>query len=180
MKSPSDIRRESRTLDFQPGQSPSAYASREVGNLVPRPLEIGARTSRTGPAQALNQNVPGPRKLVQVPRPLYEYNSYEYGVSLFEHLRARALLIAGAHPDANRDGSADLVRMTHYRSLFSLVNQVMLRESGDEPLLVIHSRAFGYRPDLPPPALAAPPPSIASITSFSTLKGRPTCRYCSA
>ena len=48
--------------------------------------------------------------LIQVPRPLYEVNSFEYAVSLFERLNARALLISCAHPDANRDGSADLVR----------------------------------------------------------------------
>ena len=87
--------------------------------------------------------------LIQVPRPLYEVNSFEYAVSLFERLNARALLIAGAHPDANRDGSADLVRLQNMHSLFSLVNQVLLRESGDMPMMAIHSRARGYREGAP-------------------------------
>jgi hypothetical protein len=87
--------------------------------------------------------------LIQVPRPLYEVNSFEYAVSLFERLNARALLIAGAHPDANRDGSADLVRQENMLSLFSLVNQVLLRESGDMPMMAIHSRARGYRAGVP-------------------------------
>lgn len=89
--------------------------------------------------------------VVQVPRPLFEINSFEYGVALFERLDARALLIAGAHPDTNLDGSSDIVRLEHIGSLFSLVSQVLLREAGDEPVLIVHSRAMGYRPDTPPP-----------------------------
>ena len=100
----------------------------------------GTYVFRLGPARGY---------LVQVPRPLYEINSFEYGVSLFERLKARALMVAGADPGANLDGSANLVRLEHLRSLFSLVNQVVLRESGDDPMLVIHSRARGYRPELP-------------------------------
>jgi hypothetical protein len=86
---------------------------------------------------------------VQVPRPLHEVNSFEYAVALFERLNAGALLIAGAHPDANRDGSADLVRLANLRSLFSLVSQVLFRESADAPLMAIHSRARGLRADVP-------------------------------
>jgi len=89
--------------------------------------------------------------LLQVPRPLYETNSFEYAVAQFERLKARALLIAGTHPDANTDGSADLVLMSNQASLFTLTNQVILRETAARPLLVLHSRALGYRPDTPPP-----------------------------
>lgn len=83
--------------------------------------------------------------LVEVPRPLYEVSSFEYAVSLYERLNAVLLAIGGTHPDANPDGSADLVRPENVQSLFSLVNQVVLREAGDEPQLVVHSRALGYR-----------------------------------
>lgn len=89
--------------------------------------------------------------LLQVPRPLYETNSFEYAVAQFERLKARALLIAGTHPDANTDGSADLVLMSNQASLFTLTNQVILRETAARPLLVLHSRALGYRPDTPAP-----------------------------
>ena len=102
----------------------------------------GTYVFRLGPAQGY---------LVQVPRPLFEMNSFECGVSLFERLQARALLIAGAHPAANLDGSADIVRMDHFSSLFSLVNQVVLREAGDTPMFTVHSRAMGYREDVPAP-----------------------------
>lgn len=84
--------------------------------------------------------------MVQVPRPLFEINSFEYGVNLFERLSARALLIGGAHPAANRDGSANLVSGSIKESLFSLVSQGVLRES-PEPIMVIQSRAFGLDPN---------------------------------
>ncbi len=100
----------------------------------------GTYVFRMGPANGY---------LVQVPRPLYEINSFEYGVSLFERLKAQALMVAGADPGANLDGSADLVRTENLRSLFSSISQAVLREAGDHPMLVIHSRARGYRPDLP-------------------------------
>ncbi|MCU7873001.1 MAG: poly-gamma-glutamate biosynthesis protein PgsC/CapC [Candidatus Thiodiazotropha sp. (ex Lucinoma borealis)] len=83
--------------------------------------------------------------LVQVPRPLYEVSSFEYGVSLFQRLNAKALLLAGAHPGTNTDGSADIIRLDNVVNLFSLVNQVVLREAGDAPMLVVHSRALSRR-----------------------------------
>ena len=85
--------------------------------------------------------------LVQVPRPLYEINSFEYAMFLFERLDAKALLIAGANPKANLDGSADIVKYGNMTSLFTLASQVMLRESHDQPMMVIHSRAFGRQGD---------------------------------
>lgn len=93
--------------------------------------------------------------VVEVPRPLQEVDSLEYGIALFERLQARALLIAGAHPAANRDGSADLVRADNLRSLFTLVGQVLVREAGDAPLLLVQSRARGYRSDAPTAAADA-------------------------
>jgi hypothetical protein len=92
--------------------------------------------------------------LVQVPRPLFEVNSFEYGVNLFERLNARALLIGGAHPSTNLDGSADLLSGANKECLFNLVNQVVLRES-HESLMVIQSRAFGLKPDRPVPTAGA-------------------------
>jgi hypothetical protein len=102
----------------------------------------GTYVFRLGPARGY---------LVQVPRPLYEINSFEYAAALFERLEARALMIAGTDPRANRDGSADLVQIENLASVFSLASQVSLRESPGEPLLVIHARAFGVREDGPTP-----------------------------
>lgn len=87
----------------------------------------------------------GAEYLVQVPRPLSERNIFEYAVSLFETIDARALLIGGSHPLANSDGSADVTQLANKENLFNLVNQVLLREIGDKAMLVIQCRAFSFK-----------------------------------
>lgn len=89
--------------------------------------------------------------IVQVPRPLFEINSFEYGVALFDRLKARAILIGGAHPEANIDGSADLIALRNRMNPFNLASQVILREYKNNNMMVVHSRAFGQRPDSPFP-----------------------------
>ena len=89
--------------------------------------------------------------LIQVPRPLSERNVFEYAASLFDNLEARALLISGAHPMANIDGSADVIKQQNKGNLFNLVNQVLLRQSGTLPMLVVQCRAFAYKADIEPP-----------------------------
>jgi len=80
--------------------------------------------------------------MIQIPHPLSEINTFEYAVALFARLQAKVLLIGGTHPAANLDGSSDLIKYINYKSLFSLVNQVVLREAG--PMLAIQSRAFAH------------------------------------
>lgn len=89
--------------------------------------------------------------VVQVPRPLFDVNSFEVAVSLFERLHAQALLIGGAHPEANQDHTADVLRLENRANIFNLANQVILRETDDQPLLSIQSRVLGARPDTPLP-----------------------------
>ncbi|MFQ5355875.1 MAG: poly-gamma-glutamate biosynthesis protein PgsC/CapC [Mariprofundaceae bacterium] len=84
--------------------------------------------------------------VVQVPRPLFELSSFEYGVSLFERLNARALLISGAHFESNQNRKSDLIKVENKENIFNLVNQVLLRESGDQALLVMQCRGFGGMP----------------------------------
>lgn len=86
--------------------------------------------------------------IIEIPRPGYEVNSFEYATSLFEQLNARALLIAGTHPHANVDGSADMVQFSNKSSLFTLINQIIMRENFDEQLFVFSVRAFGFREDV--------------------------------
>ncbi|MBI3268609.1 MAG: poly-gamma-glutamate biosynthesis protein PgsC/CapC [Planctomycetes bacterium] len=88
--------------------------------------------------------------VVEVPRPLAEVGALEYGVHLFERLDARALLVAGAHPRANLDGSADPTLFSNRLGLFNLAHQVLLREAGEAPLQVVQVRAAGRRPGAPP------------------------------
>lgn len=110
----------------------------------------GTYVLRIGPAQDY---------IVQVPRPLFEVNSFEYGVNLFERLSARALLIGGTHPAANRDGSSNLISSSNKENLFSLVSQGILRES-PERIMVIQSRAFGIDPN-------HATPNAGALISFS-------------
>lgn len=79
---------------------------------------------------------------VEVPRPLFESHSLDFGLSLFRRPGASALLIAGAHPLANRDGTSDISQRVNRQSLFNLVRQVIFREMGDRPLLVAQARAI--------------------------------------
>ncbi|MBF0169948.1 MAG: poly-gamma-glutamate biosynthesis protein PgsC/CapC [Nitrospinae bacterium] len=93
--------------------------------------------------------------VIQAPRPIFEVNSFEYAVYLFERLGARALLIGGSHPSANQDYSADIVKRINKVNVFNLVGQAIARESGDEPLMYIQCRAFGLRPDREQPNVDA-------------------------
>jgi hypothetical protein len=83
--------------------------------------------------------------LIQVPRPLFEQYSYEFGVALFERLQASVFVTAGAHPNANQDNSADLLSPRNKLNLAFLAAQVVLREARDRPLLFVQSRAFGVQ-----------------------------------
>lgn len=87
--------------------------------------------------------------IVQIPHPLLEPYTLEYGIALFERLRGHALLMSGTHAKANSDGSSDVLNANHPQSLFNLVHQVMLRESQQTPMLAAQIRGFGYRPDRP-------------------------------
>ena len=88
------------------------------------------------------RKAPWSNNIVEVPRPLAERQSFEFGASLFQQLDACALFLGGSHPLANRDGSADLGRLTNKCNVFQLVHQSFLREAGDRPLLVLQSRSI--------------------------------------
>lgn len=110
--------------------------------------------------------------IIQIARPISELNTFEYGVSLFENIRARALLIAGAHPLANTDRSADVIKVDNKENLFNLVNQVILRQHTTEPFLVVQSRAFAFRQGIPFPqvdVLLAFDSGITNPNKLSTL-----------
>ena len=79
---------------------------------------------------------------VEIPRPLYERRSFDFGASLFERPRGSALMIAGAHPKANADGSADISKSANKTNLFNLVRHILLRRLGDRPFLITQARAI--------------------------------------
>lgn len=123
-----------------PTRSDFLILSEAPGAAAPRGW--GLYILRLGPAQNL---------FVEVPRPLYEVGSFEFGVAVFQRVDARALLVAGAHPAANLDGTADVLSSSNLRSLFSLASQVLVREAGGAPSLIVQMRGFGFRDDVPVP-----------------------------
>lgn len=86
--------------------------------------------------------------LVQVPRPYFEPNSLELGIALFERMQGAAIAMAGASPLANQDHGADLLAYENKANLLNLVSQVMLRESGNQAVMTLQSRAMPQRPNL--------------------------------
>jgi gamma-polyglutamate biosynthesis protein CapC len=76
---------------------------------------------------------------------LFDLNTLECGVQLFDRLQAESILLAGAHNEANPDQSADVLDFRNTANLFSLVNQIVLRQAQDESKMVVQCR--GYAPD---------------------------------
>jgi len=96
---------------------------------------------------------------VQVPRPLFDRNSLECGVHLFERLQAESLLLAGSHNEANQDQTSDVLNFRNTANLFSLVNQVTMRQAYDLPKMALQCRGFAIEPgviDAPEVLLAFP------------------------
>lgn len=87
---------------------------------------------------------PASEYLVEVPRPVFEQNTFEFGAQLFQALNARAMLISGAHPYANTDGSAQVSSMRHPDTLYNLFHQSLLSHyRGSEPFAVV---VRGFKP----------------------------------
>lgn len=135
------LRDEAATAEFIVLSEKDGAESRHRGTLV---LRLGQRQPY----------------VVQVPRPLLEVNTLEYGTQLFRRLRARALLIAGAHPDANFDGTADIANVRNRENLLNLMQQVLLRSAGRDPLMVVQCRAMRTAEDKVP--------SFDAILSFDS------------
>jgi gamma-polyglutamate biosynthesis protein CapC len=89
--------------------------------------------------------------VVEVPRALSEVNALPYGTALFDWLHADALLVSGQPYAAPAAHLADPLRPANPRTLFNLVNQVLLREAGDGPGMVVQCRTLDPkgRPMLP-------------------------------
>lgn len=80
--------------------------------------------------------------VVEVPRPRFENRSLDFGISLFDRTHASILMVAGAHPRANRDGSADISKAANKTNLFNLCRHVIFRQKADQPQLIIQARAI--------------------------------------
>lgn len=88
--------------------------------------------------------------IIEAPHPLYDRRSPSVALDVYRALDARALLIAGAHRNANRDGSADAAHTQD--SIFESVHESLAKEilaaSGQVIILQIHgfhsSKHAGY------------------------------------
>jgi hypothetical protein len=120
-------------LHKDPGEGSQHLVLRERPDAFPR-RHWGTYIFRLGSARQC---------AIEVPHPIYEMNTLECGTALFERLQACCLLIAGSHPKANIDSSSDVILPENKRSLFNLVNQVVLRETRETQLLVVQVRALG-------------------------------------
>jgi len=78
--------------------------------------------------------------IIEAPHPLYDRRTPSVALDIYRALDARALLIAGAHRNANSDGSADMAHTTE--SIFHSIHVTLLEElkpaTGDLIILQIH------------------------------------------
>ena len=107
---------------------------------------------------------------VEIPRPLAERRSFDFGVSLFQRPRGSVLLIAGAHPRANLDGTADISKAVNRTNLFNLVRHTLLRHLGEKPFLITQARAIQAPVDAD--VVIATDDGATSAANVSPLKGR--------
>lgn len=88
--------------------------------------------------------------IVEAPHPLYDRRTPKVAMDIYRALDAHALLIAGAHRNANSDGSADVAHAPE--SIFHSVHEALVQEiqskSGNPIILQIHgfhtSKHEGY------------------------------------
>jgi len=89
--------------------------------------------------------------IIQAPHPLFDINTPSVALNIYRALDARALLIAGAHRDANLDGSADVSH--NLESVFQSVHEALLQEiqaiSGNAVILQIHGFNSGKHDGYP-------------------------------
>jgi hypothetical protein len=64
--------------------------------------------------------------IVEAPHPLADQTTDHVALDIYRTLKARALLVAGAHRQANRDGSADVAHAPE--SIFESVHEGLLRQ----------------------------------------------------
>lgn len=88
--------------------------------------------------------------IIEVPHPLYDKRTSTVALNIYRALNARALVIAGAHRNANADGSADVAHAPEsiFHSVHDALSQEVKTTTGDVIILQIHgfhtSKHDGY------------------------------------
>lgn len=80
--------------------------------------------------------------IIEAPHPLYDRRTPSVALDLYRALNARALLIAGAHRNANNDGSADVSHAPE--SIFESVHEALTKElrNSSAPVIVLQIHGF--------------------------------------
>jgi hypothetical protein len=88
--------------------------------------------------------------IIEAPHPIYDKRTPSVALAIYRALDARALMIAGAHRNANRDKSADVAHAKEsiFQSIHIALTQEIEAKSGDIIILQIHgfhgSKHKGY------------------------------------
>ena len=121
--------------------------------------------------------------LVEVAHPVHDVNTPQVGVQAFRDGRAAALLVAGAHRHANRDGSSDVAHDD--RTMFAEVNRALVRRGQ----IVVQPHAFDnagrakesdgieHSDVVVSAGTAPPPPVVDAVTQALRGEGFAVCEY---
>ena len=89
--------------------------------------------------------------IIEAPHPLYDINTPSIALNIYRALDAHALLIAGAHRNANSDGTADVAHAP--KSIFQSVHKALLEDiqtiSEDVIIIQIHGFQSSDHPGYP-------------------------------
>ena len=80
--------------------------------------------------------------ILEVPRPIAEACTFDTAIQFAGREDVLAIAMAGSHPLANLDRTADVTVEENSICLFQLFRQVMMRESGGKSLLSLEVRGF--------------------------------------
>jgi hypothetical protein len=85
--------------------------------------------------------------VVEAPHPLFDAGTPAVAMAAYRALHARALLVAGAQRNANRDGSADAAH--HRRTIFQAVHQALTGTDQAVVVLQIHGFSAAHHAGYP-------------------------------
>lgn len=122
----------------------------------------GTYVFRMGQAEAL---------AVEIPRPVEESHSFEYGTSLYAQLRARALLVSGAHARARADGQADVLAEGNRLTMYNAIHQALLLQTRQHWFLQVRGRTAATDAPQVTVAFAGPPPGVEEQARARQLLG---------
>jgi len=89
--------------------------------------------------------------VIEAPHPLADKDTAEVALDLYRVLHARALLIAGAHRNANKDGSADSAHasQTIFQTIHLTLFQIQENSGNQEVFIQVHGFAARGHPHYP-------------------------------